>query len=278
MAASEIEICNLALGHLRQGSITSFDEASPAGKQCRLFYRQAIDTALRGMDWSFARAFVPGVLIPGASIPGFSFGYVYPTDCLAVREIARANRLDEPVPYQIARYGGDRAIFTNIPSAVFLTTTSAIEAADYDVGFTEAASYFLAMHLAMPLTGKVSLVDAMRKLANDALGRAQADAANEDTNDIGEDPVPDFLAVRGVVSLTRAQRAQAWGTGQFGGMPAVTYLPNESGAPAPAMLTGTPSKIEAPYIPGLTAPPEPTLGELLTSDYAPNDGGVVDEG
>jgi hypothetical protein len=267
MAASEIEICNLALGHLRQGLIASFDEASPAAKQCRLFYRQAIDTAMRGADWPFCRSYIPGVLVAGASSPGYQYGFAKPADVLAVREIARADRLSTPIPYEISRYGDQSVIFTNVASPVFRCTMRVTDVADYDVQFTDAASYFLAMHLAMPLTGKVSLVDAMRKLATSALDMAETDAANEDTNDIGEDPVPDWLAVRGVVSLTRAQRSQDWGASRFGGLPAITYLPNESGAPAPAMLTGPPSQIEAAYIPGLTAPDEPALPILASSDF-----------
>jgi len=268
VAGSEIDICNLALGHLRQGSIASFDERSPAGKQCRTFYRQAIDTATRAMDWPFARAFVPGVLVGGASSPGYRFGYVYPAGCLAVREIARADRLSDPTPYEISRFGGDRVIFTNATAPVFRCTVLVEDVTDYDVQFVEAASFLLAMHLAMPLTGKVSLTDAMRKLAAEAVAKAQADAANEDTNDIGEDPVPDWLAVRGVQSLTRAQRSIGWGERRYGDLPAVHYLPNESGAPAPAMLGPAPSQLEAAYIPGLTAPKEPAFPVLASSDFS----------
>lgn len=267
MAASEIEICNLALGHLRQNTITAFNNLSPAAKQASIFYRQAIDTAIRAFDWPFARSYAPGTRADVACPPGWIYAYETPADCLCLREIARPNRLDPIIPYHIARVSGRSVIFTNCAAPVFRYSARVTDVADYDVEFVEAAAYTLAMALAMPLTGKISLVDAMRKLAAGVVAQAQVDAANEDTNDIGEDPVPDWLGVRGIPSLTRAERAQGAMYGAHVGPLAVHYLPNESGAPAPAMLTGSPSELEAAYVPGLTAPLEPPMPILGSSDF-----------
>jgi len=266
VAASDIEICNLALGHLRQNTITGFGNQSPAAKQCAIFYRQAIDTAIRAFDWPFARSYAAGIRADVACPPGWSYAYETPADCLCLREIARPNRLDPIIPYHIARVAGRSVVFTNCATPVFRYSARVTDVADYDVAFVEAAAYTLAMALAMPLTGKVSLVDAMRKLAAGVVAQAQVDAANEDTNDIGDDPVPDWLSVRGIPNVTREARAQGALSG-YGGPLHVFYLPNESGAPAPSILPPAPSQLEAAYIPGLTAPPEPPMPILGSSDF-----------
>ena len=52
--ASEIDICNLALGHIRAGTINSLDEGSVQAKQCKLKYpimRDQITKIMRGAKY-----------------------------------------------------------------------------------------------------------------------------------------------------------------------------------------------------------------------------------
>jgi hypothetical protein len=273
MASSDIAIVNLALGHLRQRTIASFADRSPEAARASEYYPQAIDTALRAFDWTWARSYAPGVLIEDAAIPGFAYGFEYPADCLMLRGIANPNALDPPIPYKLARFGGDQVVFANVLAPTFVYTARVTDVPDYDPHFVQLASYHLAAMLAMPLTGKRQLLDDMRKMAEAARDGAWTDAANEEPNTIGEDPTPDWLQARGVPNRTRQERsALAWGSDcapTTGG----TILPNSQSAVAPIMVTLPGPQILPAYIPGLTAPVPEIIGEVIEGVSIYLDGG-----
>jgi len=278
MAGTDVDVANLALRHLRQRTISTFDDQSIEAKTVRGVYQQAVDGTLRAFDWPFARTYINAVpTVPNVSLPGWRYSFEYPADCLAIRELARAHQLDQTKRYRIASIAGTPRIFANEPAIAIMYTARPASPIVWDAEFTLSLSYHLAMLLAMPLTGKPEIMDTMRKLAVGSISQAEADAGNEDTNDVGEDPVPDWLSARGVPSQLRESRA-AGGYGFGGGVQAAgafilpgTQLPN----PQPPMVTTMADQIQAAYIPGLTAPvppPEPILGNSDFDVYV--DGGA----
>lgn len=277
MVGSVLDICNMALAHLRLREIASIDDQTPEGMQCKRFYQQSVDETLRSVDWNFARSHLSGVIVPNAQqIPGWRFAFQYPADCAAIRGIARWNRADAPQKYTLSQNAGVRLIYTNALSPVFIYTTKSAPVTAYDDDFVSALSYVLATKLAVPLTGKAELMTGMQQLARGKMALASADNYNEEPETL-DDAVPDWLAVRGVPNLTREQRAASGWVGH-GCQPAGLYaLPGQLQAnPLPPMITAPGEQIKAPYVPGLTAPvppPEPILGS--DEIYVHVDGGYL---
>jgi hypothetical protein len=212
MAGSKLDLANMALGHIRQREMLSLTERSPAAREVARFYDTALAAALRSFDWPFARAIAttPQVMVSAnvaLSAPGWCRAYEMPTGCLALREISRERRNSLRVPYEVMRYGGRSVIFTNAVAPTFRFTVAVDDVPDYSPDFVSAFTYTLAAELAMPLTGKVSLVDAMRKLAAQVVDRAETAASNEDLPDgMADDVTPDWLRVRGIPDMTMRER------------------------------------------------------------------------
>ena len=55
--ASEVDLCNNALGQLGEDSITSLDDNSKKARLCKRFYPDARDTVLRAYPWRCAIEF-----------------------------------------------------------------------------------------------------------------------------------------------------------------------------------------------------------------------------
>lgn len=86
---SEVTICNLALSHLRAGSINSLDETSLPAQQCKLWYPELRDMLLENAPWQFARKIKPLALLTGVDLFNWAFAYQYPADSLYINRILR---------------------------------------------------------------------------------------------------------------------------------------------------------------------------------------------
>lgn len=269
MATSEIEICNKALAHLRQRPINSFDDRTPEANQCKQFYSDAVEETLRSADWSFARMILPAETLPGApAYPGYQYVYRYKSFFAAFRGILKTNSADRDVKYTITNTPVGKAIYTNDPAPTFIVTVKNPNIPDFDAGFCNALSYYLAAKMAIALTGKANLMQGMEQRARAATALAVSDSYNENPQEL-EDSVPDWLAVRGVHNTTRDQRGAYAGLDRIGYQPPGLYaLPGQLQAnPQPPMITALPPQILPPYVPGLTAPPEAPQPILGSSDF-----------
>ncbi len=201
MAAVDTDICNLALGHLRQAAISSMNERTPQARECARFYQDAIDAALRAFDWPFARSYEAGAMLDVVPKPPWRYTFALPSACLAFRQIYHP--ADWPAPrYEITRdmrVGQTGRVLHCDEAAPMLVYTARVDdVAQYDPAFVLAASYQLASLLAMPLTGTLNLTDAFRKMALSTSAEAMTQAANEEPVDFNDEHTPDWLAVRGV--------------------------------------------------------------------------------
>ncbi len=99
---SEVDICNMALSHLKQKPIVQIDPPSSQVEElCALWYHQVRQETLRSHPWNFAGKRTQ--LTPdGSAEPlfGFSHAYLLPSDWL--RFIGRYDTLGSRVPI-----GGD---------------------------------------------------------------------------------------------------------------------------------------------------------------------------
>jgi len=85
--ATQLSICNLALGEVPHKSIASVDEASLAAARCAEQYPQALGELIEAHDWEFRRRRVALAAV-GNDRPGeWAFAYALPADCATPRRI-----------------------------------------------------------------------------------------------------------------------------------------------------------------------------------------------
>lgn len=84
--ASEVDICNIALGHIRGGYINSLTENSVQARQCKLMYPILRDQMLQDSPWQFAGSIKPLSLLV-AELFNWVYVYSYPTDCLRINRL-----------------------------------------------------------------------------------------------------------------------------------------------------------------------------------------------
>lgn len=181
-AISTVQIANMALSHVgSRSSIESLDESSPEAKACKLWYTLALEQALEGFDWSFARK-RQALALAGDDAPAeWSFRYQYPADCVRFRLIWNPIGPDgDAVPFEIETDSSDqRTIVTNLEDAVGIYTKLIQTPASYTPMFIEALSRTLAYHIAFTLTGDLKIKAELAHGFQGIIAAATASNANE---------------------------------------------------------------------------------------------------
>jgi hypothetical protein len=178
---SIIEICNIALSNLGAGTINALDEASQEGRQCNLRYAIARDSALRAYPWNFATKII-ALATSTETIPGWTYVYAYPSDCLQARKVFSEvyNDPANPVVYRVLETATGKVIVCNISEAHLEYTAKITNPAEYDPQFIEALAWKLAMDLAVPLAGNKELREHCAGFYKESLGSAQTSDAREE--------------------------------------------------------------------------------------------------
>ena len=183
---SEVSICNLALSHIRAGTIASLTEAGTAPEACALWYDVARDLALADIWWNFAGKTV--VLAKQTEVPNeWSFGYAYPTDCLFARYITPTGKLRQEadrIAFEVAiNDAGNESILSNQDEACLTYTFQQTDPNKFHPHFVVALSYQLAVHIAVPIAGtskgRVLREDAATAYLNAIRAAISADSAEE---------------------------------------------------------------------------------------------------
>ena len=172
MVASSLSagIVNQALAHIAAqasvvGAVPMLTGGGSASEYANVLYPQCVDMLLREQDYEFARVVgAPLTLAPGAATGGWSYAYIYPSDCLRLRQVTPAvpDANDPwPIGWNVANVviGGTptRVILCNITPALANYTTSSVTEAEWDSLFTEAMIRLLASELAIALGGRPDL-------------------------------------------------------------------------------------------------------------------------
>lgn len=84
--ASEVDICNLALSHIRAASITSLSGTDVRSVACNRQYAVTRDAVLRDHAWGFAKKRKVLILIED-TYAGWDYAYLHPADCIVAHEI-----------------------------------------------------------------------------------------------------------------------------------------------------------------------------------------------
>lgn len=151
--ASQIAICNMALGFCGAAPIASLTEARPEARYCAQYYDLARERVLRDHPWNFAqhRARLAELDVPEGYAAVFLYAYAMPADCIKAQKVLDegGNELD----FEVA-LGTDRAsriVLTYAPRA-FMEYTADVSITDiFDPSFAYALARRLAADIAVPI-------------------------------------------------------------------------------------------------------------------------------
>ena len=166
MAASAVELCNLALVRLGFEPVQALSDTNDRARTANRLYESTRDELLRAHNWNFAQTRVGLAQLATDPDWGELFAFQLPTDCLMVLE----TNLSDDAPWRIE----GRTLVTAEPAVSILYVARITDPAQFDVGFTEALVDRLAFHFSYPLTRNAALGDLLLKKADDSFRRAKS--------------------------------------------------------------------------------------------------------
>lgn len=198
--ASDVDIANMALGHLgTRATISSMTENSTEAREINRWYAQVRESLLRQLDWNFARV-TATLALTGTAPTRWSYSYAYPSDCLKFWRLDLGDGLYYPTEprakFEIGSDGTDRYVWCNIDQAVGVYTQRVTNPALFDPEFTTAFAVSLAAMVAYAITNKQDLATRLEGKAASLIERAKADNANEAVTNERE-RLAESLTVRG---------------------------------------------------------------------------------
>jgi hypothetical protein len=171
--ASEVDICNLALGHLGdKATVSSIDppEGSAQATHCARFYPIARDVTLESHEWGFATVRANLALLTDTPPPGWLYVYAAPNDCRNIIDLIDPNAPcfnplpesglhwqddvynPEPIAYELESRGdGTGLIYTNLAGAQVRYVRSVTDTTRFSAQFIDAVAWLLAAYLAGPV-------------------------------------------------------------------------------------------------------------------------------
>jgi hypothetical protein len=156
--SSPEDIINLALVRIgyktRVGSIW---DGSMAAKKALDAYAQTRDAVLREGDWQFAEQIIVAALTGNAAPFPWGYEYVYPANCIKVRNIfsaTYASDTNNPTPtlWTVAdNSASEKVVWSNAAGATLVYTAQVTNPANWEPGFVEALVSALGRRLAAVL-------------------------------------------------------------------------------------------------------------------------------
>jgi hypothetical protein len=215
MPVSDIDICNMALGHLGRSAakIQSFAEKSVEARVCSLWYDPSRREVLEAQDWSFARKRLTLALHSDAAPDEWAYRYQTPSDSLAIRSFWNpfsnswvmasafgnfwpgfAGALSDAIPYELEASldGQEVTILTNLTGAIIRYTWDNPLVQMFSPLFVHALSHYMAAKMALEVTGKAAFEDKETKAFQIAMRAASASDANQHV----EPPLRDGSSIR----------------------------------------------------------------------------------
>lgn len=171
MTAAQAAVVNESLEAIgNQVQITDLNDGSPAGNAAGVIYLPTIQMLLRQMNPDFARKRVVLTSATGTPIPPYLFEYLYPSDCLRIREVTPAPGSYDPYDPQPVRKAVatdiistviTKVILTNQASAALVYTSSNVGETVWDMEFRQVVVNQLATPLSMALAGRPDFAKAL---------------------------------------------------------------------------------------------------------------------
>lgn len=202
--ASEVETCNMALSHIRAGSINSLTEGSLESQQCKLWYPIIRDRMLTESAWSFNRK-IRALSLLTTDIFNWTYAYQYPTDCLKINRLVGAHEelanadadvvsrlidrqllplkdLRGQIPYEVFNFSDVKTIGTNEADLRIDYVAKITDPNLFTHDFNIAFSYLLASVLAIPIVG----AETGRQLRSDSVQLYKVYLSAALANDLNE--------------------------------------------------------------------------------------------
>lgn len=180
--ASEVDICNLALGHIGDAAeITSIapPDGSSQAALCKKFYPIARDECLAEFNWGFAMRRQLLAKLSTDAPSGWSYWFTIPNPFLAARAVVAEN-YDTPVEFKIeTNITHGTVVLAEVDPAEMWYTATITDTTVYPPVFVHGLSWLLASYLALPITREAKILEvAMQQYAH-TIGKAKALDANQ---------------------------------------------------------------------------------------------------
>lgn len=176
MAASEVAICNQALGWLGGELIISLDDNSVEAKLCKANYTNLRDAVLEEREWTFAVKRLTAAALLESPLYGFDRAFQIPPEVLRVLQVSRAGSDVQAG----GSAGGDRhgtgqgretridwlregaTIVANNADSIYIRALVRItDTTKFSPAFGQCLAARMAMDLAIPLTNSEKMQRAM---------------------------------------------------------------------------------------------------------------------
>lgn len=190
--ASDVEICNVALGRLGIDQfIESIDDSNSRARACKNHLSTARDVLLESVDWSFAESQTSLALLTTV-VNGWAYQYRYPSDCVRARYITddngmRSNATYAAAPFKLSNDDSGVTILTDIENAYLIYTKRITNPNLFSASFRSALSWRLAIELATTLRVDPSLAQNAEMKYRIELSAAAAHDANQSIADVRAD-------------------------------------------------------------------------------------------
>ena len=195
--SSEVDICNMALGHLAVSSeINALTERSKQAQACRRYYEATRDEVLRAFAWPAQKVTEALAVVEEfeSDENDWAFSYRYPADAIMVHRLltpgaGRRESVATRVPYLIGRDSAGKLIYTDLVDAFVEYTYKETNPEKFDPDFVEALSFKLAHKMGPQLAGGDQFKLAARAFQHYqvALAEARGNALNEEQAEEGPD-------------------------------------------------------------------------------------------
>lgn len=197
MAQTPAELCTLALTNIGAGTaiVSLEDDDTQEARVCRVQYDTSRRHLLSLRDWRFAVR-VEALALSSYRKPShagktpWDYAFSYPADCLRfIRIVPLDDWWDSETPPRFALVqdeNGDRVVLTNHSEDTSVGVAWCEYVADvedvtrFDDVFEDALSWMIASKIALPLTGRVELVETATQMYMSAAGLASAKTESED--------------------------------------------------------------------------------------------------
>ncbi len=193
--ASQVEICNMALGHAEQeAKLQDINEGTPEADACKLYYDPILENMQRDHSWNFTNSFIVLASVGNPPAP-WLYKYAYPVGCLRALEIVNPDGPDAGrVPFKVVHENGTKFIVCNLEGATLNYSAKVTDPNLFDPSFTLTFSWVLSSFVAPILAGRGDIADRCSKNAARAWLSATVDDSNEGEEDLDE--TADYIKAR----------------------------------------------------------------------------------
>ncbi|MFA6051566.1 MAG: hypothetical protein WC762_03150 [Methylobacter sp.] len=208
MAASDVDICNLALAHLGdEASVTSINppDQSPQAAYCAKFYPISLAIALDDHNWGFATKTVTLALLTNPSSL-WTYCYALPStfinvqalfDAASVGDVGRITGSNQQ-EYSVETDDLENSIiYTNQSNAMLKYTSFVSNPTKFSPAFIDALSWRLAAFLAGPIIrGDVGVSASLKCMQAYQAALSNAKESDAQNRNVLAAPIPSGIKAR----------------------------------------------------------------------------------